>query len=410
MKLLLNIREALRALRANALRSILTTLGIVFGVASVSVLVAAGAGTQAQIQEDMERLGTSTLLVFPGAARTAGVRMAAGSRPTLTDDDARYLEASIPQLVAAAPIVRGSVQAVAASANWQTTVNGVTDAFFVARDWDAVEGRGFVGDEVEAGRKIALLGATVAEQLFPYDDPIDQMIRVNHLSFRVVGVLESKGQTMDGSDLDDFIAVPLATARNHLIGRSLGSARSIRNIVVKAPEDADLADLEEEVRQALRQRHRLKEDQPDDFTIRNMTEFLKVQEASSGALTALLAAIASISLLVGGIGIMNIMLVSVTERTREIGIRAAVGAGPRDLMGQFLTESVTLSLLGAAIGAAVGIAGAIIADDLFNIRTELTLEPVLLAAGFAITIGVVFGLYPAWKASRLPPIEALRYE
>jgi putative ABC transport system permease protein len=205
----------------------------------------------------------------------------------------------------------------------------------MARDWDPVEGRGFVGDEVETGRKVALLGATVAEQLFPYDDPIDQMIRVNHLSFRVVGVLESKGQTMDGSDLDDFIAVPLATARNHLIGRSLGSARSVRNIYVKAPEDTDLDGIGGRSAPGAAPAPSSKEDQPDDFTIRNMTEFLKVQEASSGALTALLAAIASISLLVGGIGIMNIMLVSVTERTREIGIRAAVGAGPRDLMGQF---------------------------------------------------------------------------
>ncbi|MDP2323344.1 MAG: ABC transporter permease, partial [Gammaproteobacteria bacterium] len=273
MKLLLNLREALRALRANALRSVLTTLGIIFGVASVTVMIAIGAGTQKRIQEDIETLGTNTLQVHPGSAMSSGVRLARGARATLTDDDARAILSEVQDLVAAAPLVRGRVHAVFSNANWSTNVWGVTNQFFTARDWHPATGRKFAEEEIEAGRKVALVGRTVADRLFKDTDPVDQSIRIDRLTFRVIGVLQTKGQTIEGADLDDMIVVPLNTARNYLLGRALGSARAVTSVVVKASEDAVLPSVESEIRQVLRQRHGLADGKEDDFRVQNMAEY-----------------------------------------------------------------------------------------------------------------------------------------
>jgi putative ABC transport system permease protein len=410
MKAFLNLREASRALRAHALRSVLTTIGIIFGVGSVIVMIAIGAGTERRIQQEMETLGTNVLQVFPGAANSAGVLMGSGSRPTLTDSDAVAVAAEVQGIVTAAPIVRGRAQLIAGNANWATSVIGSNDRFFAAREWELESGRRFLPEELEMGAKVAILGRTVAMRLFPDGVATGQTIRINHLVVPVIGVLAGKGDTLDGADLDDTALMPLIAARNYLIGRALGASSAVASILVKGQKGADLAAVRDDIRQVLRQRHRLGAGQEDDFRVIDMSEATRVMQESSSALTALLAAVASISLLVGGIGIMNIMLVSVIERTREIGIRAALGATPGDLLSQFLVEAVGLSLIGAAVGVVLGVAGAIVAEEYFSIGTALTPAPILLASSFAAVVGVVFGLYPAVAAARLPPIHALRYE
>jgi putative ABC transport system permease protein len=409
MRNALNVREGWRAIRANALRSVLTTLGIVFGVASVIVMIAIGAGTQQRIKEDIEKLGPNTFTINPASTLVSGVSMGAGTRMSLTDEDAVALAREFTH-IRATPMVRVRAQMVHGGRNWSSWVLGVTGDFLNVKDWNIASGRSFGFDEVDAGAKIAILGNTVATQLFSDADPVGLDIRVNHLSFRIVGVLELKGETIDGSDLDDIVLVPLKTARNNLLGRRAGRSQSVSAIAVKVEPDIALEQAKDDIRQALRSRHRLAAGQEDSFRITDMTEFRKLQEASSSALTILLAAVASISLLTGGIGIMNIMLVSVVERTREIGIRAAIGAAPKDILSQFLVEAVTLSMLGAMIGILLGITGATVADTIFNVRTALRIEPILLASGFAALVGILFGFYPALMASRLPPIEALRYE
>lgn len=404
------LRTASRALRSNQLRSALTTLGIIIGVASVVVMVAVGAGTQAAIKEEIEKLGATVVMIIPGSANAAGARLGAGTRPTLSDDDAAAVRSDAAGVITAAPSVAGVAHLATAIDNWSSGVYGVTEEYFIARDWKLAAGRQVDEQDVATGAKVVMLGATTAEKIFGEADPIGQIIRVNHLPMEVIGLLARKGQTMDGSDLDDVGLIPLSTARDQLFGRSAAKTRSVSMITVKAEDEQRIEDVIEEIRDVLRFQHRLTPAQSDDFRINNIAESARLQEESSAALTRLLAAIASISLLVGGIGIMNIMLVSVTERTREIGIRMAIGAKPATIMAQFLAEATILSIAGGFAGAAIGFAGAVTVERQFGMRVELSADPVVLAFFFSALVGLTFGLYPAMRAAQKSPLEALRYE
>ena len=403
-------RIAVRALRVNKLRSALTMLGIVIGVGAVITMVAVGAGAQARVAEQIQSLGSNMIIVLSGSILSGGARMGSGSQLTITEDDAWAIQREIPAVAAAAPTSRGGAQVVYGNLNWATGIQGVTLEFFTAREWDVADGRLFSQEEVEGAGKVALVGLTVAGNLFGDSDPLGQVIRIKNVPFTVIGLLERKGQTTFGQDQDDTVLIPLSTAKKKVLGASQANARSVGSIAVKVREARAMPEAEQEIRGLLRQRHRLQAFQDDDFNIRNLTEVLQSQEASSRVLTLLLAAIASVSLLVGGIGIMNIMLVSVTERTREIGLRMAVGARGRDILLQFLVEAVTLSLIGGVIGIAVGLGGSQAISQFAEWRTQVPAEAIVMAFGFAAAVGVFFGFYPARKAARLDPIEALRYE
>ena len=403
-------RIAVRALRVNKLRSALTMLGIVIGVGAVITMVAVGAGAQARVAEQIQSLGSNMIIVLSGSILSGGVRMGSGSQLTITEDDAWAIQREIPAVAAAAPTSRGNAQVVYGNLNWATGIQGVTLEFFTAREWDVADGRLFSQEEVEGAGKVALVGLTVVGNLFGDSDPLGQVIRIKNVPFTVIGTLERKGQTTFGQDQDDTVLIPLSTAKKKVLGASQANARSVGSIAVKVREARAMPEAEQEIRGLLRQRHRLQAFQDDDFNIRNLTEVLQSQEASSRVLTLLLAAIASVSLLVGGIGIMNIMLVSVTERTREIGLRMAVGARGRDILLQFLVEAVTLSLIGGAIGIAMGMAGSYSIAYFAQWRTLVSTVAVFVAFAFAAAVGVFFGFYPARKAAALNPIDALRYE
>ncbi|MBM3600324.1 MAG: FtsX-like permease family protein [Alphaproteobacteria bacterium] len=405
-----SIRVALRALRVNALRSALTMLGIIIGVGAVITMVAVGSGAQQRVAEQIKSLGSNLIVALPGNITAGGVRMGLGSRVTITDDDAVAIQREVPSVQVAAPSVRGSAQLVYGNQNWASLVQGITPEYMEAREWEVIEGRSITGEDVQSTARVVLVGQTVVRNLFNEEDPIDRTIRVRDVPFRVIGVLGYKGQNTQGQDQDDIVIVPLSTARKRVLGFSQVRARSVGSILIKVQHASQMNEAMADVRDLLRQRHRLQPNDEDDFSLRNLSEVMATQEASSRILTLLLAAVASVSLVVGGIGIMNIMLVSVTERTREIGLRMAVGARGTDIMAQFLIEAVTLSLIGGAIGILAGVASSHAIASFAGWPTLIRVEFVLIAFLFSGAVGVFFGFYPARKAARLDPIEALRFE
>ena len=402
------LRTAVRSLLSNKIRSALTMLGIIIGVAAVITMVAIGAGASRNIQQYISGVGSNILIVMPGASTAGGVRQQAGSSSNLTLQDAQALEREAYALRGVAPEIYSRSQLVYGNMNWSTLITGSTPSIFDIREWRLENGRLFLESEAKIGAKVVVLGATVAKNLFGEEDPIGKTIRIRNVPMEVVGTLAPKGQTPFGQDQDDTAFVPFNTAQLRLFRRSV--ANSVQRITVSALDSNSVSEAEREIKAILRQRHRISERDPDDFDVRNMAEMLDAAAQSTKVMSLLLGAVASVSLLVGGIGIMNIMLVSVTERTREIGIRMAIGARASDIRTQFLMEALLLSVAGGIIGIALGTSASKIITGLLGWATVVSTGSIVLAFGFSVFVGIFFGFYPAWKASLLNPIEALRYE
>jgi len=402
---IIGLKIAARALTRNPMRSSLTMLGIVIGVGAVIAMVAVGQGAKAQVEAQIASIGSNMLLVFPGSTTQGGVHSGSGTVTTLTEDDAEAIQKELLPVRLAAPSLRTVAQVVSANQNWSTGITGSTPAFFIIRDWSFDSGSPFTDADVSGATKVAVIGKTVANNLFGSQDPVGQIIRIQNVPFKVVGLLSPKGQSAMGQDQDDTVVIPFSTLQKRIMGVTYVGAILIS---ANSPEETALA--QEQIRILLRQRHHIPPGQDDDFTVRNMTDIASAAEASSRIMTLLLGSIASVSLVVGGIGIMNIMLVSVTERTREIGIRMAVGARGRDILIQFLVEAVVLSVAGGLLGVVFGIAGSSLVSLIVHWPTIISVQSILLALVFSIAIGVFFGLYPARRAAKLDPIEALRYE
>jgi putative ABC transport system permease protein len=403
------IRSALDALRLHKLRSALTMLGIIIGVAAVIAMVAVGGGAREQVVAQIRSLGANLLVVIPGNVTQSGVRLGTGAAATLTDEDASAIGREVSAVQVVAPFMRGSGQIVAGGANWASLIYGIDQGWFEAREWEVARGRPFEPEEIARGAQVALLGETVAQSLFGGIDPIGEQVRIRNVPLRVIGVMARKGQSAVGQDQDDVVFVPLNAARQRVLGRNLANARSIGAIYVKVREGDSLSTTEEDVKALLRQRHRLQPHQDDDFSIRNLAEIAATREASARTLAWLLAAVAGVSLAVGGIGIMNIMLVSVTERTREIGLRVAVGARRRDIRRQFLFEAAGLAGIGGIVGVVAGVVAAYFIANAAGWPLLVQTSTIVLAVAFSGLVGVFFGWYPALRASRLDPIEALRH-
>ncbi|MGE5727898.1 MAG: ABC transporter permease [Gemmatimonas sp.] len=388
----------------NKMRTLLTMLGIVIGVGAVIVMVAVGNGAQKQIEAQIRNLGTNLIVVTPGSTAAGGASQGAQTFNRLTVADADKIKSDATLLAAVSPVIVTRTQVITGKGNWRTAINGVSTDYLTVRDGGVTSGAFFTDDDVRAKRKVALLGATIVKNLFPDSDPVGSQIQLGHVPFTVVGVLAAKGQTSSGVDQDDIVLVPYTTAQDRLSGFTF-----LGQILASAASPKDMAAAEEEIRGIMRDSHALG-GSPDDFTVRDQTAIAQAATSTTSVMTGLLAAIASISLVVGGIGIMNIMLVSVTERTREIGIRMAVGARGSDVLTQFLVESVVMSVLGGVIGLAIGFGGAAILGQVMGWSTATPLIAVFVAVGFSAAVGVFFGYYPAQKAAALDPIQALRYE
>jgi putative ABC transport system permease protein len=403
------IRVALRALMRNKLRSFLTTLGIIIGVAAVIAMVAIGEGAKARVEEAFASMGSNLLIIIPGTTTSGGSHGGFGSASTLTWDDLKAIQAEVPTVRSAAPILRASAPVLSEDQNWTTSIQGTTQEYFDIRNWPMAKGVRLTQSDVEAGSKVAILGQTVVDKLFgPSSDPVGMQVRIKNIPFVVVGVLEKKGQSPMGQDYDDTVVIPVSTFGSKIQGGLKNYINGM--IMVGAISQAATARAEVEITNLLRDRHHVQPGQDDDFSIRNLTEMASAQAEGTKTLTTLLASIAAVSLLVGGIGIMNIMLVSVTERTREIGLRMAVGAKPAQIMMQFLVEALALSTLGGLIGVSFGLLTAMQLASKFGWPMLIRPDIIFIAVGFSALVGIGFGLYPARKASQLDPIDALRYE
>lgn len=405
----LTIMTALRILGRNRLRAGLTMLGIVIGVGAVIAMVGIGEGAKKAVQAQIATIGTNVIIIWPGATTVSGVRGGQGGAVTLTVSDALDLRKKIPLLSDTGWAKREVMQIVNGNRNWNGSINGISPSYLTIRDWSFSSGGPFTQTDLDSAARVALIGQTIVDNLFDSgEEPVGAVIRIKNVPFRVIGVLAPKGQSAQGSDQDDVIFIPFTTAERKVFGTSfLGS---IGAMFASTDRTEDLPEAVEQIRDVLRTRHRLQAEQNDDFTVKTQVDIGKVQEGTSQTLTMMLFSIASVSLLVGGIGIMNILLVSVTERTREIGIRMAVGAKRRHIVMQFLIEAMTLSLLGGALGIVVGVVGAKLTTVIAGWPTIISSDVIVVAFFFSLAVGLFFGLYPANKASRLNPIEALRYE
>ena len=400
------LRIALRALARNKMRSVLTMLGIVIGVGAVIAMVGIGQGADETMQKQIASLGSNMLYVTSGSARFGGVRLGSGNTKTLRLSDVAAILKECPAVVAAAPGTQASAQVVYGNDNWGTRVTGSTPEYFTVRAWGFASGASFTQDDVTMATNVAVIGETVRKNLFPGTDALGKTIRIGNLPFTVIGVLVPKGQSAGlGDDQDDTIIAPLTTVQKKILGQDW-----LRFAMVSASSRSSSYAAQQQIESLLRDRHRIREGQPDDFTVRNLADMADLASEASKIMTALLGSIAGVSLLVGGIGIMNIMLVSVKERTREIGTRLAIGATEADVQKQFLVEAVVISFLGGAIGIVLGVSACLLIATFVGWPIVTSLKAILVSAAFSIAIGVFFGFYPAQKAARLNPIEALRYE
>ena len=401
------LSEAWLSMGANRLRTFLTMLGMMIGVGAVILILAIGKGAQFLVDQSIASMGSNLFIVLSGSSTSGGIRMGLGATPTLTIGDAQAI-AELPSISAVAPNAPGTAQLVYGSNNWSTQVIGTTPSYLDVRDWKLSAGYPFSDSDVRSATRVALLGQTVVKNLFGDEDPVGKTIRIKKSPYQVVGVMTMKGQSLDGRDQDDSVLIPVTTAQRKLFGSQFQG--TVRLIMVQATSAQDMPAAERSINQLLRQRHRLQEATENDFTVRNLTALANTAAETTRVMSVMLGAIASISLLVGGIGIMNIMLVSVTERTREIGIRIAIGARQRDILLQFLLEAITISIVGCLVGVGLGIGGAVLVNEITQTAVVITMSSIVMAFMVAAAVGVFFGFYPARKAARMEPIEALRYQ